>query len=269
MATGGSQCGFCTPGIVMRLAALDRRPVPVPTGTRGRPGPAGPPVPVHRLADHRGGRRAVLDARRPGEPRPRPDRDLDRAAVRAGIEGGVPQRVGPAVVLGDAGFADDGCPPDALVAVPDGRGGYAVAESLAEARARAGKVQGRSTSLPLGHPVDGARGPVGPHPADHLGGAGLRRARRLVVPTRREPASPYGNGGAFGGKLHSPVAGGRPSAGRRATAARCGSSGRGRTWCAWGPNARRWPLGSTADGSGRPAGRGPPRRRRPGPAGPR
>ena len=57
----------------------------------------------------------------------------------------MPQRVGPAVVLGDAGFADDGCPAGALVAVVDAAGGYAVADSLPAARARSGKVQGRST----------------------------------------------------------------------------------------------------------------------------
>ena len=90
------------------------------------------------------------------------ERDLGRASARATLEGGVPQRVGPEVVLGDAGFADDGSPPDALVAVPDGRGGYAVAASLGEARARAGKVQGRSTGLSLGHPVDPPAGGVGP-----------------------------------------------------------------------------------------------------------
>ena len=45
-ATGASQCGFCTPGIIVRLAAeaaqAGRR--------RSRPGAARPPVPVHRLA---------------------------------------------------------------------------------------------------------------------------------------------------------------------------------------------------------------------------
>ena len=57
-------------------------------------------------------------------------------------------------MLGDGGFADDTCPPDALVAVPDGNGGYAVGATLAEARRRAGKVQGRNIPGPLGHPVD-------------------------------------------------------------------------------------------------------------------
>ena len=118
----------------------------------------------------------------------------------------MPQRVGPAVVLGDAGFADDGCPDDALVALVDGTGGYVVAATLAEARSAAGKVQGRSTTVPLTHPVD-----VPP------GEWALTLATTWVEPAYVEPdaswcapggtpASPYGNGGAFGGKLHSPVA---------------------------------------------------------------
>jgi hypothetical protein len=133
------------------------------------------------------------------------DRDLVAASARATLEGGVPQRVGPAVVLGDAGFADDGCPPDALVAVPDGQGGYAVAESLAEARAQAGKVQGRSTSLALHHPLAVPPGPWA-----------LTLRTTYVEPAYvepdaswcrpgQQPASPHGNGGAFGGKLHSAV----------------------------------------------------------------
>ncbi len=132
-------------------------------------------------------------------------RDLGAAAARAALEGRVAQRVGPAVVLGDAGFADDGCPADALVAVVDGDG-YAVAPSLPEARARAGKVQGRSTTVPLTHPV-----------AVPEGEWALTLATTWVEPAYVEPdaswcepggvpASPYGNGGSFGGKLRSPVA---------------------------------------------------------------
>ncbi len=217
VASGGSQCGFCTPGIVMRLAALD--------------GPVSDDRIDQSLLAHlcrctgwqtiREAAHAVLDDAPPsaapdppgaaglqGAPggRASPIRDLDAAAARAGLEGGVPQRVGPAVVLGDAGFADDACPADALVAVVDGDGGYAVAESLTAARQLAGKVQGRSTTVPLTHPV-----------AVPPGTWALTLATTWVEPAYVEPdaswclpggrpASPYGNGGAFGGKLHSPVA---------------------------------------------------------------
>jgi hypothetical protein len=109
-------------------------------------------------------------------------------------------------VLGRAGFADDTCPPDALTAVPDGAGGYAVADSVAAARALAGKVQGRRSSLALDHPV-----------ALPPGDWDLTLRTTWVEPAYvepdaswcapgGEPASPVGNGGAFGGKLRSPVA---------------------------------------------------------------
>jgi len=201
VASGGSQCGFCTPGIVLRLAALD--------------GPVSDDQIDRSLLAHlcrctgwqtiREAAHGALDGA-PGSGRPEAPRDLDGAAARAALEGGVPQRVGPDVVLGDAGFADDGCPADALVAVVGADGGYAVAGSLAEARAASGKVQGRSTTVPLVHPV-----------AIPEGDWALTLATTWVEPAYvepdaswcrpgGEPASPYGNGGSFGGKLHSPVA---------------------------------------------------------------
>lgn len=209
VATGGSQCGFCTPGIVMRLAAADapctRADVDQAllahlcrcTGWQtiveaaGRVlGPAG---------DDRDGQGVGPAAQ------PETERDLTAAAARAKLEGGVAQRVGTEVVLGEAGFADDACPDDALVAVVAGDG-YAVAGSLPAARAAAGKVQGRSTTVPLSHPV-----------AVPPGEWALTLATTWVEPAYLEPdtswclpggtpASPYGNGGAFGGKLRSPVA---------------------------------------------------------------
>ncbi|HEY4928511.1 MAG TPA: 2Fe-2S iron-sulfur cluster-binding protein [Acidimicrobiales bacterium] len=199
VASGGSQCGFCTPGIVMRLAALD--------------GPVTDGLIDQSLLAHlcrctgwqtiREAAHAVLDGAPGGDA---PPRTMGAAVERAALEGGVPQRVGPAVVLGDAGFADDGCPDDALVAVTDDTGGYVVAATLPAARAAAGKVQGRSTTAPLSHPV-------GVPPGEWA----LTLATTWVEPAYVEPdtswclpggapASPYGNGGAFGGKLHSPVA---------------------------------------------------------------
>jgi len=213
VASGGSQCGFCTPGIVMRLAALGSAPSPP---RRDGSGPAISRDEVDRaLVAHLcrctgwqsigeaalrvlGGEEDLGEAAHPG-------RDLADAAVRAGLEGGVPQEVGPGVVLGRAGFADDTAPPGALVAVPVESGEYVVAESVGAARARAGKVQGRSTGLALDHPVAVPPGPWG-----------LTLRTTWVEPAYVEPdaswcapggtpASPHGNGGAFGGKLHSPV----------------------------------------------------------------
>ncbi len=236
VASGGSQCGFCTPGIVMRLAALasgggheepsPSGPGPVPSGQAPTPQPVSSDHPVssdqpvssdrvaQALVAHLcrcTGWQTIVEAAAEAlgptslEPAGRSGRDLGAAAARAGIEGGVPQVVGPEVVLGRAGFADDSRPAGALVGVPDGQGGYAVAESVAAARRGAGKVQGRSSSLAPGHPVE-----VPPGRWD------LVLATTWVEPAYVEPdaswavpggppTSPYGNGGAFGGKLRSPV----------------------------------------------------------------
>ena len=201
LATGASQCGFCTPGIIVRLAALqDRGTPPDDTGAVER-----------ALSAHLcrcTGWRTILDAwaaygaSGPGRGGPR---DLGAAARRATIEGGVAQRVAADVPLGAGGFADDTAPADALVAVPDGDGGWAVGETLTEARAAAGKVQGRRTTIDLRHPLDVPAGDwdvtlrttwVEP--------AYLETDASWCLPGG-EPASPLANGGAFGGKVGSPA----------------------------------------------------------------
>ena len=207
VAAGGSQCGFCTPGIIMRLAALGAGP--------GSP-PSAPTVArvdqslLAHLCRCTGWQtiEEATDQVLGDPPAVAPvDRDLDAAGRRATLEGGSPQRVGPAVALGHGGFADDGAPSDALVAVPDGGGGYVVADTLRDARARAGKVQGRRTTVPPAHPV-------GVPPGDWT----LTLATAWVEPAYVEPdaswcapggtpASACANGGAFGGKRRSPVEG--------------------------------------------------------------
>jgi len=202
---GASQCGFCTPGIIVRLSALaDLSPPSVEQAL------------VAHLCRCTGWRAIVACAAGAGAGAPSPaaparDRDLAAAARRAALEGGPPQSVGAMVALGAAGFADDTAPGDALVAVPDGRGGYAVGETLTEARARAAKVQGRRSGGSLVHPVELPPGPwhrvlrttwVEP--------AYLEPDASWCVPGG-EPASPLANGGAFGGKVASPA----PAAARR------------------------------------------------------
>ncbi len=216
LSTGGSQCGFCTPGIVMRLAAL----VGSNTTTYSVPSASSVDQVDRGLLAHlcrctgwqtieeaaglvAGGSVGGSGGASPAAP---VSRDLHHASQRAALEGGIAQQVGLPVVLGRAGFAEDTCPPDALVAVPDGEGGYVLDETLAAARARAGKVQGRRTSLPLSHPIG-----VPPGVWD------LTLQTTWVEPAYvepdaswcepgGEPASPVANGGSFGGKLHSPVA---------------------------------------------------------------
>ncbi|MFV0257252.1 MAG: 2Fe-2S iron-sulfur cluster-binding protein [Acidimicrobiales bacterium] len=209
MATGASQCGFCTPGIITRLDPVAGRP-----GQGEPPAVSGGDVRGALVAHlcrctgwqtiteawerfHRDGpETAVTLARR---------RDPDRSARRATIEGGSPQRVGPEIVRGAGGFAADTAPDDALVALADRSGRWAVAESLGEARALIGKVQGRRTT-------------VGHHwPLEVPDGAWAATLRTTwVEPAYLEtdaawcrpggtPASPLANGGAFGGKTDSTV----------------------------------------------------------------
>jgi aerobic-type carbon monoxide dehydrogenase small subunit (CoxS/CutS family) len=207
-ATGASQCGFCTPGIVVRLSALAARGV-------DRDDTAAVEQALLAHLCRCTGWRTILDAwdrhagasgpGAPGAVAAPAGRDLDAASERATIEGRSPQRVAPAVALGLGGFADDGSPAGALVAVPDPAGGWVLDETLAAARARAGKVQGRRTTADLRHPLD-----LPPGDWD----ATLRTT--WVEPAYLEldaswcdpggePATPLANGGAFGGKLASVV----------------------------------------------------------------
>ncbi|HUF32097.1 MAG TPA: 2Fe-2S iron-sulfur cluster-binding protein [Acidimicrobiales bacterium] len=198
VATGASQCGFCTPGIIVRLAALAAR-----TGAG-----ADAPAVERALAAHLcrcTGWRTILeawDARAAGVAGTG-GRDLVAAAVRAGIEGGAPQDVGPEVALGGGGFADDTAPDGCLVAVPGVGGGWAVGESLAEARLAAGKVQGRRSPIDLVHPLEVPAGDW----AATLRTTWVEPAYLEVDASWCEPggapASPLANGGAFGGKAAS------------------------------------------------------------------
>ncbi|MGH9192731.1 MAG: 2Fe-2S iron-sulfur cluster-binding protein [Acidimicrobiales bacterium] len=204
-ATGASQCGFCTPGIVMRLSGLRAK------GTAVDDHGAVEQALLAHLCRCTGWR-TILDAwsaygapvgHRAGLPR----RDPDAASRRATIEGRTSQRVDPEVPLGLGGFADDTAPVDALVAVPDGTGGWAVGESVAEARAAADKVQGRRTTAELRHPIE-----LPPGDWDvtlrttWVEPAYLEIDASWCVPGG-EPASPLANGGAFGGKLATVVTG--------------------------------------------------------------
>ncbi|MGI8493050.1 MAG: 2Fe-2S iron-sulfur cluster-binding protein [Acidimicrobiales bacterium] len=204
--SGASQCGFCTPGILCRLASLGTDPTPARVES----------ALLAHLCRCPGWRTVVEAATRAGDgptlPRgPRAPRDLVAAARRASLEGGVAQRVGPDIVSGAGGFADDTAPREALVAVPDGAGGWAIGETLSEARAAAGKVQGRRSGQPVSHPLD-------PPPGDWA----LTLQTAWVEPAYLEPdaswcapggqpASPLANGGAFGAKTASPA----PAAARR------------------------------------------------------
>ncbi len=245
-AAGASQCGFCTPGIIVRLAALaDPTPARVEdallahlcrcTGWR---------TILAAAAAAAAAKPAELPGGGVAQRTPSPGR-----SARATLEAGPRQEVGPSVALGQAGVAADTAPADALMAVPDGDGGWAVAETLSEARAVAAKVQGRRTTLALRWPIEPPPGPWE-----------RTLATTWVEPAYLEPdcswclpggtpASPLANGGAFGGKADSPL----PAAARRL------ADQHGRAVVAqWGredvvllgPKRPPLALGANADGSG-------------------
>ncbi|MHB8670588.1 MAG: (2Fe-2S)-binding protein [Acidimicrobiales bacterium] len=217
-ATGASQCGFCTPGIIMRLSALRAAGrVPGRAGDRAGGGRAeaveasvAEAMKAH-LCRCTGWRTIVEACGSAGAGLPGPPRDMEAAARRAELEGGAPQRVGPEVPLGGGGFAEDTAPADALVAVPDGAGGWVLGESLAEARARAGRPPGRRTTLGLTHPLEVPPGEWAlTLRTTWVEPAYLEPDASWCLPDG-EPASPLANGGAFGAKTASPA----PLAARR------------------------------------------------------
>ncbi len=196
--TGGSQCGFCTPGIIVRLDALEQKGV-----ERDDSGPVDQALLAHLCRCT--GWQTIKEAWA-HDGVASPARDLDAASRRATIEGGAPQMVSPEVALGAGGFAADTAPSGALIAVPNGADGWSLGETLHEARTAAGKVQGRRTTAEHRWPIE------------LPDGGGLPWAVTLqttwVEPAYLEtdacwcepggePASPLANGGAFGGKAES------------------------------------------------------------------
>ncbi len=215
--SGASQCGFCTPGIIMRLAALAKR----------KPHATGDDIST-ALAAHLcrcTGWRTIFDAavsaqaalqnevvdeaanKELSDKRPlnRTVRDAIAASGRATIEGHCPQKVGALVAAGLAGFADDSAPAGALVAVPDSERGWSVASTLTEARRLAKKVQGRNSGVRVSWPIDVPAGNWAVSlQTTFVEPAYLEPDASWCEPDG-EPVSPVANGGAFGGKLQSIV----------------------------------------------------------------
>ncbi len=200
-ACGATQCGFCTPGIVVRAAALG-------SGERADRAVVGRALLAHlcRCTGWAGVFDAIAAGPSPtGSDPADPARDRTAAARRAEIEGGDPQRVGPEVALGRGGFAADTAPADALVAVRAADGSYVVGEHLAEARARSGKVQGRRTTAALQWPIELPEGDwVRTLRTTWVEPAYLEPDAAWCEPGG-EPVSALGNAGAFGGKRRTEV----------------------------------------------------------------
>lgn len=238
-ACGASQCGFCTPGIVMRLVGTHQRngsaaDQGVDAGHGHNTDTTDNTEAVERaLGAHLcrcTGWQPIIEAWQLAtgdrtDPRladgGMAGRDIDVAERRATLEGHTGQNVGPLVAAGQAGFADDTAPSNALVALPFGNPAnsndsqpetsqpeqrqWVVADTVAHARQLASKVQGRRTTAAAVPPLE-----VPPGQWDitlrtsWVEPAYLETDASWCEPGG-EPASPIANGGAFGGKITSPV----------------------------------------------------------------
>ena len=191
-ATGGSQCGVCTPGIIVRLEAL-----------RAKTPDVADHAPVERaLQAHLcrcTGWQTIVEAW-DALGAPAPTRDLDAASRRAGIEGRAPQTVSPGVAEGRGGFADDLAPEGALVAVRAGDGSWVVGDTVEEARLAAGKVQGRRTTVDAAPPLAVPDGDWAATLRTSWVEPGYLETDASWCEPGGEPASSLANGGAFGAK---------------------------------------------------------------------
>ena len=203
VAAGASQCGFCTPGILLRLAALEQSSRPLTHQ-------AVESALLAHLCRCTGWQSiveagcAALGISNPDSPDPdyaAPPADPLLASWRAQIEGRMPQSTGADIVLGGGGFADDRAPEGALVQL--GAAAESPQRSLVAARVGATKVQGRNSTVALVHPVGVPDGEWA-----------LTLQTAWVEPAYVEPdaswslpgappAPPLANGGAFGGKRRS------------------------------------------------------------------
>ena len=183
-ATGGSQCGFCTPGIVMRLATPEA------------------PVFSQAMLAHmcRCTGWQTIDEAVKVRGRPVVERDLSAAARRATLEGRSPQVVGPEVAVGGGGFVDDIAPRDALVAVLDANGEWVLGDDVASARRAAGVVQGRKSSVPVTWPIEVPAGEWVRTLRTTWVEAAYLEPDAVWCEPGGEPHGPLANGGAFGGK---------------------------------------------------------------------
>ncbi|MEZ5321342.1 MAG: 2Fe-2S iron-sulfur cluster-binding protein [Microthrixaceae bacterium] len=206
---GASQCGFCTPGIIMRLEGHRRRGDDLSDRR----------VVGRALAAHLcrcTGWQTIFEAAEDagtafsGSRSPASEidaRDLDGAARRATIEGHRHQAVGPEVVLGRGGFADDRAPRDAPVGLRAADGTLVVADTAAGARAAIGKVQGRQSTqrstppVPLPEPTEDWVSTLRTSWVD----PGYIETDSSWCEPDGDPADPEANGGGFGGKAETPV----------------------------------------------------------------
>ena len=195
-ACGASQCGFCTPGIIVRLSTRNDSELTVRNALAAHLCRCTGWQTIEEAAARMRGSSAMGTV----------DRDLDAAARRATMEGRHGQRVRSSIALGEGGFSIDSVPDDSLYAVLDDQGNWVTGVSLMHARIEAARVQGRRTTAAAVAPIEL------PDPSDGPWTLTLRTS--WVEPAYLEPdvswCKPGGeptttlaNGGAFGAKRHS------------------------------------------------------------------
>ncbi len=197
VATGASQCGFCTPGIICRLAAAEEK------------GVGADDAKLHNaLAAHLcrcTGWQTIVEAHAHKLAEApafiRTDTQVQAAEARAALEGGVAQRVGTEVALGAGGFAVDSIPAEALFAVPAVDGdGWVVGKTLAEARASSGKIQGRRTTASSEPPIAVPEGEWERTLQTRWVEPAFLETETVWCEPGGSPSSTVANGGAFGAK---------------------------------------------------------------------
>ena len=195
-ATGASQCGFCTPGIIVRLAGLEAKK---PDATKADVDKA--------LAAHLcrcTGWQTIHEAWDIRHDPPEIAASTS-ASITGSVEGGVAQSVGTEIALGRGGFADDSAPEGAPVAVRASDGSWAVGNTLHHARQLAGKVQGRRTTRELSHPIDLPAGEWAASLQTTWTEPGYLETDASWAQPNSAAISALGNAGAFGSKTTSPA----------------------------------------------------------------
>ena len=246
-AAGASQCGFCTPGIVVRLAALAATK---PSAGRAEVDQA---LLAHlcRCTGWQTIGEAFALATAGASPGIVGGRDLARRrqAGRAGGRHRAAGRPRPSA-LGQGGFADDTAPADALVAVLAADGSWVVGDDAVARRGpRPARCRAAASTVALTWPLEVPPGDwARTLRTTWVEPAYLEPDSSWCVPGG-EPATPLANGGAFGGKLASPlpaVARGWPTG----TAAPCGSLASREDVVRLGPKRPPLAAGVRADGTG-------------------
>ncbi|HJM38460.1 MAG: 2Fe-2S iron-sulfur cluster-binding protein [Acidimicrobiales bacterium] len=193
---GASQCGFCTPGIIMRFAALreGREQVEIEKVKRS----------LHAHLCRCTGWQTIVEA---WEKVGKSEKIIEtkEASLRASIEGRSTQKIGLDIALGKGGFSADTAPSNCLIAVPDSSGGWSLGENLSEARNSAQKIQGRRTTVKAVPPIELPPGDWDAVLKTNWVEPGYLETDSAWCEPGGEPSTPLANGGAFGSKLESPV----------------------------------------------------------------